>query len=195
MAGKTPGVLVVANERDERARIVSLLCGVGFAAVAVAEERQALSALRRGDFAIAVIALPPDRGIELMRKLRRRQPGLPMLLALEPDALPPWDQDHGRACATFVTRPFDLQHLLGRVLELVVRDNQGGAAPPRNHTAEYGIAAAKLLCLYSRLASAASNGALPLAHDLSKEIDYTMTVRDHLGVGMGSDRFLPEGAL
>lgn len=172
MAGNRPSILVVASDDDERSRTVSMLRSAGFVAVAAGEVRDALAALHRERFAAAIMALPEARAIELMRRARRRQPELPTLLVLEPDA-PSYVDNEVEAA---VRRPFDAWQLLGRVFDLVLRDGgDGHDGASHNHSAEYGIAAAKRACLYRRLACAASVGAGDMTEDLSKQISETET--------------------
>lgn len=178
MAGNGPSILVVASDRHQRALIVAMLREVGFVPVAAEEEQEAVRELERRRFAAAVVELPAERGIELMRAARRRQFGLPVLLVLEPAVMPLDDAD----CATLFKRPLDSRQLLGCVFELVLRKGEGHrTAPPREDAAEYGIAAAKRACLYRRLAAAAACGASRLAHDLSRQIGETAMPQDAAG--------------
>jgi CheY-like chemotaxis protein len=178
MASNRPSILVVASDDDERTRTVSMLRSAGFIAVAASAAGDVFAALHRGRFAAAVIALPEDHGIELTRRARRRQPELPMLLVLDPDALSYVDYE----VEAVVRRPFDAWQLLGRVFDLVLRD--GGDGTPHKHSAEYGIAAAKRACLYKRLACAAASGMGDITEDLSKQISETETLQRGVDASM-----------
>ena len=183
MAGPRPSILVVDDNQDERAAIASVLCEAGFAVVAAAQQRGASAALHRERFAASVVALPAGAGIEFLRQARRRQPGLKVLLVVEPAAMRLVDED----CGALVTRPFDPRQLLGRVFELVLREDEPEAAPtaPRHSdAAEFGIAAAKLACLSNRHATAAASGASRLAQDLTRQIGETRAIHRGLAAAM-----------
>ena len=102
-----------------------------------------------------------------MAELRPLQPGLPIVLVVDPMATHAFDED----CATVVKRPLDPRRLLGCVVELVLRTGDSPAPAPRHNTAaELGIATARLACLYNRHSAAAATGAARLAHDLKRQI-------------------------
>jgi len=164
MAGERPTILVVGDDWDERGAIAAVLREAGFD-VAAAHDCAARAAPTRGRFAAVVIALPEDDGVECRRRLRRRQPGLPAVIVVEPEATRFVDADDD----TLVTRPVDPSHLLGRVFDVVLREGED-AAPRHGDAAELGIAAAKLACLDNRLSAAAASGAEALAHDLTRQI-------------------------
>ena len=168
MAGQRPGILLVSSDWNERVLIAALLREAGFGVVAAAEERGAAAALDREGFAAAVVALPNAGGIPFVHRARRRQPDLRALVVVDPAAIALADED----CASLVKRPFDPRELLGCLFELVLREDDGAAAPP-SHAAELGIAAAKLACLYNRHAIAAASGARGLAEDLTRQIRET----------------------
>jgi DNA-binding response OmpR family regulator len=176
MAGGGPTILVVDNDRDERAAIAAALRAAGFGVVAAARDRGAGAALRRERFAAAVIALP-DGGAAFLRRARRRQPGLPALLVIEPAALVDAGDD------TVIARPFDPCHLLSRAFELVLREPED-RGPHHRHAAEFGIAAAKLACLHRRRAAATAAGASRLAHDLTRQIGETRATHRSLAAPM-----------
>jgi DNA-binding response OmpR family regulator len=186
MADSGPIILVVDNDRAERVAIAAALRAAGFAVVA-AHDRGAGAAMSRGRFAGAVIALP-DGGIEFLRRARRRQPDLQALLVIEPAALPLPDAGDD----TLVRRPFDARQLLSRVFELVLCEAED-RAPHHRHAAEFGIAAAKLACLYRRRAAATAAGASRLAHDLTRQIGETRAM--HRGLASRNGQRRPRGHL
>ena len=149
MAGTRPTILVVGDDEDERTVIAAVLRDAGFAVVA-AQDQGARGPLSRKRLAAAIIALPENAGVEFHHRLRRRQPGLPALIVIEPAATRFADADDD----TLVIRPFDPRQLLGRVFELVLRKD-GGASPRHSHAAERGIAGARLACLDGRHIAAA----------------------------------------
>jgi DNA-binding response OmpR family regulator len=164
MAGRRPTILVVGEDRDERAAIAAVLHEGGFAAAA-ARDRGARALLTRRRFDAAVVALPEDDGVEFLRHLRRRHPGLRALIVIAPEATRFVDADED----TLVPRPLDPCHLLSRVFELVLREGDDGT-PHHSDAAELGIAAARLACLDNRRSAAAAAGVQALAHDLTRQI-------------------------
>ncbi len=179
MAGSKPTLLVVDNDRDERAAIAAALREAGFGVVAAARDRGATAALRRKRFAAAIIALP-DGGVEFLRRARRWQPGLQALIIIEPAALRLVD-----AGDVFVARPIDPRQLLSRAFELVLREHEERVLH-HGHAAEFGIAAAKLACLHNRHAAAASAGASRLARDLTRQIGETRALHRSLAAAIAS---------
>jgi DNA-binding response OmpR family regulator len=185
MAGKTPTILVVDSDRDERAVIAAVLREAGFAVVAATENRGAGAVMERERFAASVIALPDDdpangEGVEFLRQARCRQPGLQALLVIEPGAMLFVDADD----ATLLTRPFEPRQLLGCVFELVLRADAEGTTPRHSHAAEFGIAAAKLACLDARRTAAVAAGASRLAHELTRQIGHTRAMHRGLAAAM-----------
>jgi DNA-binding response OmpR family regulator len=164
MAGSGPTILVVDGEREECGAIAAALREAGFVVAAAADDRAARAVMMRQRFAAAVIALP-NGGVEFLRRARRRQPGLPALLVVEPVAQRLVDAD----ATAFITRPFDPRELLARAIELVLHEAEH-RGPDHSHAAELGIAAAQLACLHSRRAAAAAAGATRLAQDLTRQI-------------------------
>lgn len=162
-----PSILVVDGDWNQRSLLVSLLCEAGFAVTAVADEPGAMDALAQTRFAAAVVALRDGDGVSLLRRARRRQPGLKALLVVEPEALRMIDLDS----TALVKRPFDTRQLLGCVFALVLHEDEQEPTPADHHAAEFGIAAAKLVCLQNRRIAAAAAGAHRLAHELAQQIE------------------------
>jgi DNA-binding response OmpR family regulator len=174
-----PSILVVGDDWDERRFITSLLHEAGFDVAALAPDGGALAALDERPFATAVVALPSGEGVAFMRRARRRQPGLKGLIVTDPAAMRLVDDD----CATLIKRPFDPQQLLGCVFALVLREDElGGAAGHGHAAAEFGIAAAKLVCLHNRRIAAAAAGASRLAQELTRQI--SETAASHRGLAV-----------
>lgn len=166
MAGKGPTILVIAADRDERALIAATLREAGFAAVEAADAARA-EAPPVEPFAAAVLALPDDGAVGGLRSAEDLDPGLPAVLIGGPAARPIL-QDAG---ATLLERPLDPRRLLGCVVELVLpEEGPPGQGSRLRHTAELGIAAARLACLCNRRAVAAAAGAGRLAQDLTRQI-------------------------
>jgi DNA-binding response OmpR family regulator len=187
MAGERPTILVVGDDRDERAAITAVLRDAGFAVAASAHDRGARAALTRTRFAAAVIALPEAGGVALRRHARRQQPGFKALIVIEPGATRFADADDD----TLLARPFDARHLLGCVFELVLREG-GERTPHHSRAAELGIAAAELACLDSRRSAASAAGAQGLARDLARRIRQTTAM--HRRLASGGSAVIPAAA-
>jgi DNA-binding response OmpR family regulator len=166
MAGTGPSILVIADDWRERELIVSTLRGAGFATVSAIPGSHDPT-LARERFTAAVIAWGDEDAAPAMAELRALHPDLPVVLVVDPMAPRAFDED----CATLVKHPLDPGRLLGCVVELVLRTEDGPAAAPRHNTAaELSIATARLACLYNRHSAAAATGAARLAHDLKRQI-------------------------
>src|SRR5437773_6235862 len=118
MADLRPTILVVDDDRDERAVVAAVLRDAGFAVVAAAHDQGARAAMMRKRFAAAIIALPEGDAMAFQRHARRRQPGLPALLVIEPTVTRFAEADDG----TLLARPFEPRRLLSRVFEMVLHD-------------------------------------------------------------------------
>jgi len=177
MAGERPTILVVGDDRGERAAIAAVLRDAGFAVVAPSHDRGARAAIIHKRFAAAVIALPEADGVAFQRHARRQQPGLKAVIVIEPTATGFVDRNDD----TLLVRPFDARQLLGCVFELVCED--GERTPHHSRAAELGIAAAKLACLDSRRTTASAAGAQDLAHDLARQIRQTRAMHRRLAIG------------
>ena len=153
MAGTRPTILVVDDDRDERAVIAAVLRDAGFAVVAAAHDQGARAAMMRKRFAAAIIALHEEDAAAFQRHARRRQPGLPALLVIEPAVTRLAGADDG----TLLARPFEPGRLLSCVFEIVLHED-ADRAPRHNRAAELGIAAARLACFESRRTAATAIG-------------------------------------
>src|SRR5438067_9555319 len=162
MSGSRPSILVIDSDRNERTTIARLLRQAGFAVVATARAEGAIAAVKDMPFSAAVVGLPAQDGIELVRQVRCRQPRLPAVLVIEPATMATLDSPDA---AILISRPFDPPQLLGCVFELVLRGDGGETAPRYRDAAEFGIIAAKLACLDQRRASVT---AVPLTQDLAR---------------------------
>src|SRR6478672_943859 len=165
MAGKGPNILIIAADRHERVLIASTLREAGFTAL-TADTGRCGAVSRRQPVAAAVVALAEVEALAALAELRELQPGLPVVLVVDPAARAV-EQD----CTVLVKRPLDPRRLLGCVVELVLREDDVAASTPRHGTAaELGIAAARLACLCNRHSVAAAAGAARLAQDLTRQI-------------------------
>jgi DNA-binding response OmpR family regulator len=179
MGATGPSILVVAEDWGERKLIASLLREAGFEVAAMASEDAAAAVMDERQFAAAVVALPNGAGAACLDRARRRQAGLKGLIVTDATAMRLVD-DEG---AALIKRPFDPRQLLGCVFALVLREEEQAAAIGHGHAAaEFGIAAAKLVCLHNRRIAAAAAGASRLAQELTRQIGETAALHHALAV-------------
>ena len=172
-----PSILVVDEDWRERKMIASLLHEAGFDVAAMAPDADALAALEERYWAAVVVSAPNGDAGAFLRRARSRQPGLKALVVAEPAAMRLDDDDS----LTLIKRPFDQRQLLGCLFALVLREEeQVGAAGHGHAAAEFGIAAAKLVCLQNRRIAAAAAGASRLAQELTRQISETTALHQHL---------------
>lgn len=121
-------ILVVVHDPQRREQIACLLSDEGFAVTMAAEGLAALRACANRRFGLIVAAtdLPGSLdGPGVVRRVRRRQPGMKVLYAGEPVARPAFgnpDTDD------FITVPFERHELVGCVYELLHRTAAAEAA-------------------------------------------------------------------
>jgi DNA-binding response OmpR family regulator len=172
-----PSILVVDDDSGERKLIASLLREAGFDVAAMALDGGALAAIDERQFAAVVVALPNGEGDAFLRRARRKKAGLRGLIVTDPAAMRLLDDDG----ATLIKRPFDPRQLLGCVFALVLRDDEQIGPTGHGHAAaEFGIAAAKLVCLNNRRIAAAAAGASRLAQELTRQISETAALHGGL---------------
>ena len=142
MAGGKPRILIVVDNRHERAAIDTVLREAGFAVIALAEHRAPCPGMPRDAFAAAVVAVTAGPDSAVLRGVRARQPDLKALIVGDPAALPLVD----RGGDALLARPFDPRRLLHALFELVLREDLEWGALDQADAAERGIAAARLAC-------------------------------------------------
>ena len=122
-------VLIVDDDPGFRELLGRLCQGEGLEPVAVATVDEALYALEKHPFALAIVdlCLPGASGAELAWKIRRRDGELP-LMALS-GHLDEWDTDDLRDLGfrRILSKPAELTDLRCAVRELILRPSQGAA--------------------------------------------------------------------
>ena len=76
-----PGLLVVEDDSSVRSTVVTFLELEGFTVDSVGSTREALSRLgnNRYDIVLTDILMPQRDGVEVLREVKRRWPGLPVI--------------------------------------------------------------------------------------------------------------------
>lgn len=169
-----PSALVISDDGIQRELIAATLAEAGFA-VAASDGEAAVAMIAAAPVEVAVIAarLRGGRGgAEVIGRARRHHPALKALFVTDTAGACVADGADGDAvCVLAADRPSDQRRLLGCLYDLLLRDAGSQAEGRRHCAAEFGIAAARIACLQSRCAAAASAGAKALARDLARQIE------------------------
>jgi DNA-binding response OmpR family regulator len=124
-------ILVVDDEPTLRETLVDALEGEGFRVVAAADGREALTTFRaeRPDLVLLDLMLPELSGIEVCRIIRAES-GVPIVMLTAKDS--ELDKVVGLELGAddYVTKPFSLRELTGRVRALFRRSEQAAEALP-----------------------------------------------------------------
>ena len=165
MTGTTPAILVVNADAIDRAAVAAALREAGFAVAAVGTRAEAGTAVRRDDFAAAVIAIPPQDRAEFSDF---DEWGVPTVILANAGALPLSVDTAPRV----VLRPYEPRQVLAQIVELVTAEESESEPIPAHdrQAAELAITAARLACLHRRQATATAAGKNLLAQDLTRQI-------------------------
>ena len=125
MSSPLPKILVVDDEPAIRELIVAVLEDEGYDAVGAGSGSRALEMMpsERPDLVLMDIMMPEMDGREALRRMREqpelaRIPVVMMSAALAPDRV-------GQRISAFLAKPFDLDHLLSTVAQILdARGNQ-----------------------------------------------------------------------
>lgn len=119
----TPRVLIVDDE-ERMAGVVAMALGrAGYACETCSSGAAALAAIEAGgaDVVVTDWKMPEMDGIELLRQLHARQPGLPVILLTAFASIPSAVAAMREGAFDYVTKPFDndeLRALVARALEM-----------------------------------------------------------------------------
>ncbi|HET7845595.1 MAG TPA: response regulator transcription factor [Xanthomonadales bacterium] len=124
-------ILLVEDDRTLRTGLTDALRGEGHDVIAAADGHEARALLReqRFDLVVLDVMLPGPSGLELLRELRVRDRGTPVLLLTARGE--EGDKVLGLELGAddYVTKPFSLRELLARVKAMLRRRERGDAAP------------------------------------------------------------------
>jgi DNA-binding response OmpR family regulator len=126
-------ILVVEDEPDMARLIAARLAAAGMLCDTVGSCAEAEAAVAVAPFALALVdrRLPDGDGADLVRRLRRVRPGLPVILVTALDAVAHRVQGLDAGADDYLTKPFAGDELLARI-RAALRRAGGEAAPPIN---------------------------------------------------------------
>src|SRR5512145_2324448 len=150
-------LLLVEDKETFRRLLVQALAGTAWEVLALGDPREALEALERGPFEVLVtdLRLPGFSGLELLRRAKRIQPGLRIVLMSAFGE--PKDIVEAMRCGAdeFLPKPFDLDHFhatLQHLLALV-------EAPPPDPREPWIVQSPVMTALDQALVKAADSSA------------------------------------
>jgi len=127
MGGHGGEVVIVDNDGEFRALLVSVLERAGYTAVGLASAEEALElvAQRRPDVVLTDVQLPGVSGYELTRRLRESYGDKPAVVIVSGERTEPFDRAAGilLGAADYMVKPVDPGELVARVWRLTDRSN------------------------------------------------------------------------
>lgn len=118
-------ILIIEDDSQLVQGLVGTFEAAGFTADSVADGRTADEVLRRQQFDLVVldVGLPGLDGYEVVRRMRQREQGLPVLMLTARDAVA--DRVHGlnMGADDYLLKPFDNEELIARTRALLRRRN------------------------------------------------------------------------
>jgi DNA-binding response OmpR family regulator len=123
-------ILVVEDEAEMARLLAARLADAGFLADRVGTCAEAQEAVALHAYALVLLdrRLPDGDGAALVRRLRARRPGLPVILVSALDAVADRVLGLDAGADDYLTKPFDAAELLARIRAALRRP--GGEAPP-----------------------------------------------------------------
>ena len=116
-------VLVVDDERDFNETIVKRLRRRGFTAETALSGPDALSVLSRQEFDVAIldIMMPGMDGIEVLRKVKKRYPGMEVILLTGHASVESGVQGMSIGANAYMIKPVDFDELLAAIAQAFER--------------------------------------------------------------------------
>jgi len=116
-------ILVVEDDRAMLAMLTDVLRANGYAPVATADPRQALSLLATDPFALVIadVVMPHLDGLGLLEKTKERHPETEVLLISAYGTEGVVREAREKGAAGFLRKPFDLETFMARVRAILTR--------------------------------------------------------------------------
>ncbi|HYM36329.1 MAG TPA: response regulator, partial [Steroidobacteraceae bacterium] len=116
-------LLIVEDDADLRAALADAMRQSGFVVDALMDGQQAFNALIANDYDLAIVdlGLPSMDGLALVRGLRKKSRGLPILVVTARDSLDDKVAGLNAGADDYLIKPFELAELEARVRALLRR--------------------------------------------------------------------------
>ena len=157
-------ILVVDDDRTIREGLVRTLAASGFATRAAEGIGEARAVIARGgvDGVLLDIRLKDGSGLDLLGELRGTHPGLPVIMATAYGDSERTIQAMKLGAFDYVTKPFDLDHLMETLRRAVKVPAAAPSVQPTDPGAESGSGAlvgssARMLAVWKAIGRAASS--------------------------------------
>ena len=127
---RSPHRLLLVDDDEKLRRIITLrLEAEGFAVTEAESGEDALNKLKaaRPHFVLADLRMPGINGIELLRQIQQRRPGLPVVILTAHGDIPDAVEATQAGAVDFLTKPVDKE----RLLECIARHLPGNAGEDR----------------------------------------------------------------
>lgn len=123
-------ILVVEDEREMARCIAQAIEESGMAANIASDGEEALSLAAESSFDLVILdlLLPKRPGASVLKELRRRKPGLPVLILTAIDSVEEKVRNLDLGADDYLTKPFALKELMARIRALLRRRNDRVAA-------------------------------------------------------------------
>ncbi|MBU3693665.1 MAG: response regulator [Rhodocyclaceae bacterium] len=123
-------VLLVEDDAGLAAAMTEALEAQNFGVDRIARLDPAIISARSGDYSLLVVdlGLPDGNGLDLVRAVRGRRIGTPVLIVTARDGLADRVRGLDEGADDYLVKPFDLAEFMARVRALVRRDNALRAA-------------------------------------------------------------------
>lgn len=126
---ETARILVIEDNEPVRRYIVNALESAGFETVAAANGRSAFSSLRNDFFDLVLLdlKLPDVDGLDILKTIRRQDEDIPVVVVSSLQEVETKVLGFDIGCDDFITKPFQVPELIGRVRRLLRRVNLASA--------------------------------------------------------------------
>ncbi|PTL40156.1 response regulator transcription factor [Alkalicoccus saliphilus] len=122
--------ILIVEDEQKIARVLQLeLEYEGYAAESVYDGMEAWQQIQNNDYSLFIldVMLPGLSGIELLRRIRRTNKDIPVLMLTARDATVDKVTGLDQGADDYVTKPFDMEELLARVRVLMRRNSRKSA--------------------------------------------------------------------
>ena len=166
---KQPHILVADDERSIRLMLETGLTLNGFQVTAVRNGREALEAMKTGEFdaVLSDIYMPDLGGLELVDSLRAADATLPIVLMTAQGSLQVAVEAVTRGASDFIGKPFDISAVVELLKRLLEARREADAVPAANPADELRLAglvgrSAPMIMVFKLIAQAARTEATVL---------------------------------